>query len=154
MFRIKISVVIFLSLLIAYNFYASFRDSELNTIRRQMNSVSVGERYYGHLNLWYYLARNQQWEEASKIEKTLDPVDIKYFYSIHHPLALKKTVNHLVVKDNKTADDYVELARIQILLGMTAEAKKSLQSARDLDPIRDDISQAIFISSLLSPPLP
>lgn len=154
MFRFKVGVIVFLCLLLAYNLFTLFRKNELNSIRQQMYSLSVGQRYIGRLNLWYYLAKNQQWDEAKKLEASLDPVDIKYFYTLHHPLSLKKTVNQLVIKDNKTADDYVELARIQFLLGMKIEAQKSLQSAQKLDPIRQDISDAIYLSSLLSQPLP
>lgn len=153
MFRFKLVVVVVLLALSAYSLYTIFRSSEINTIRRQMNSLSQGDRYVGRLNFYYYLVQNQQWDMAKTIESSLDPADIAYFYSLYHPTSLKKTVNQLVVKENKTADDYIELARIQFLLGMQAEASKSLQSAKQLDPIRQDIDEAIYRFSLLSQPL-
>jgi len=153
MFRFKLVVTIILFALVAYNLFTVFRPSEINSIRRQMNSLSHGDQYVGRLNYWYYLVQNQQWDQAKTIENTLDPADISYFYSLYHPTSLKKTVNQLVVKENKTSDDYVELARIQFVLGMQAEALKSLESAKQLDPIRQDIDEAIYRFSLLSEPL-
>jgi len=152
MFRFKIGVVIFLSISIIYNLYQLFIPNQLNTIRWQMASLSAGERYVGRLNLWYYFAQNQLWDQAKKLESELNSQDIAYFYSLHHPLSLKKKVNQLVIKDNKTTDDYVELARIQFLLGMNTAGLKSLESAKNLDPIRQDIAQSYFEASSFSSP--
>lgn len=144
MVRFKIAAVSFLAITIIINLYGFYVPKPLFDIKQQIFSLSAGNHYFGLLNLYYYLAENQHWDIASTVEKYLDPADISYFRSQHYPPILKKTLNELTAKSQKTSDDLVELARIQLLLGMKQDANDSLYKAKNLDPVREDISQAYF----------
>lgn len=110
-------------------------------------NFSRGDVYYNRLSQWYKYAQTGDWDKASSLEPQLDPIDLAVFKKKHHPLELKKYVNSLVVKDDKTVDDWMELARIQSILGKTEESLEALAKAHQLDPIRDDISRLYYRST-------
>jgi hypothetical protein len=110
----------------------------------KMPSLSVGDRYYRRLSQWYLFAQKGDWVNAAKLESKLDYTDISAYKTTHDPSELKKYVNNLMVKPNKSVEDWLELSRIQSLLGKTDAAGKSLSQAKALDPIRDDISQMYY----------
>ena len=57
---------------------------------------------------------------------------------------LKKYINELTVKPNKSVEDWLELARIQSILGKFDDAYTSISTAKNLDPVRDDIGQLYY----------
>ena len=109
-----------------------------------MSSFSTGDRYYGRLSLWYYYAKKGDWTGAHLLETKLNPVDIAGYKNSHDPAALKKYINELEVKPNKTAEDWLELAQTQYLLGKKSESVNSVGKAFALDPIRNDISRIYY----------
>ncbi len=112
---------------------------KLNTL-----SLSSGHRYFNRLSLWYFYARKGDWSAAKTLESSLDLADIYSYKSTHEPTELKKYINSLTMKPDKNVEDWLELSRVQYLLGKTDSAGKSLLQAKSLDPIRDDISQMYF----------
>jgi tetratricopeptide (TPR) repeat protein len=143
--NLKLFVIGLLVLLISINVYSViFHPSPILNYQLQMSSISTGDRYYGRLSLWYYYAQKGDWTNAHLLESQLDPVDLAGYKDAHDPIALKKYINNLEVKPNKTAEDWLELAQVQYLLGKTGEAVNSVGRAFALDPIRDDISRIYY----------
>lgn len=118
----------------------------LVSYQRQLYSLSAGTRYFARLQLWYTYARLDDWNNAAKLENRLNPLDIAQYKSDNHPLELKKRLNNLVIKPRKTAEDWLELARIQTKLNYLSDSLNSLSRAKQLDPVRDDIT--LFYSQL------
>lgn len=108
------------------------------------HSFSRGDAYYSLLQKYYALGNTGNWSEADQIAKKLDPADIATYRSVHHPDELKKKINSLVLQPKKTAEDWLELARIQSILGKKDDAFQSITQAHRLDPIRDDITQLYY----------
>ena len=107
-------------------------------------NLSVGDRYINRLNRWYELGLAGKWEEVSKLEKTLDSADIVWFKEKYRPENLKKRLNELTVRPNKSADDWMKMAQVQGGLNDKEGEKLSLKNAHDLDPIRADIEKVYF----------
>lgn len=103
-----------------------------------------GDQYYSRLTKWYKYAQVGDWDKASSLESKLDQADLVVFKKMHHPLELKKYVNALVLKNNKSTEDWLELSRVQAILGKPVESLEALTRAKDLDPIRDDISKLYY----------
>jgi hypothetical protein len=143
--KFKLFVILFLLFLCLFNLYSSlFYPSPVLSYQFQMSSLSAGDRYYGRLSLWYYFAQKGDWTNASLLESQLDPVDITLYKNSHDPSELKKYLNNLEAKPTKTVEDWLELARIQNLLGKKSEAVTSVSKAKTIDPIRDDITRIYY----------
>lgn len=56
----------------------------------------------------------------------------------------KNTSQLLLIKENKTVEDWLELAKIQSSLGQKQEALDSISEAKKMDPIRNDIEKLYF----------
>lgn len=106
--------------------------------------LSTGDRYVAKLNKWYSLALNNKWDEAGKLEKSIDPADVKWFKDKYKAENLKKRLNQLTVKTNKNADDWMEVAQIQSGLGDKDAEKQAIKTAHEMDPIRADIEKVYF----------
>jgi tetratricopeptide (TPR) repeat protein len=110
----------------------------------QKEELSSGKRYYDSLQKWYQLASIGDWTSADKIALKLDPPDIALYRQHNHPEELKKIINSLVVAPKKSVEDWLELARVQSILGKKDDAFTSLSKAYELDPIRDDITSLYY----------
>ncbi len=108
--------------------------------------ISAGERYVARLNRWYGLASLGKWTAANKLEKRLDPADTEWYKNRNKTEDLKKRLNDLTIKSDKTADDWMEMASIQSRLQKTDEARASVKKAHELDPVRSDIEKIYFSS--------
>lgn len=106
--------------------------------------LSKGERYYRNLQKWYLLANNSEWEKAKKLEEKLDNRDIVDFYHNNKEEELKKRLNEIMIRNQKSADDWMEIASIRYKLKQNNEIVDAIQSAYELDPIREDISKIYF----------
>lgn len=143
--KFRFFIIIFLLFLCLFNLYSSlFRPNQVLSYQLQMSSLSPGDRYYGRLSLWYYYAKKGDWVNAHLLESQLDSVDIAAYKNTHDPSQLKKYLNNLLIRSNKTVEDWLEIAQIQNLLGKKSEAVDSVNKARILDPIRDDISRIYY----------
>lgn len=112
----------------------------------QKEGLSTGKRYHDSLSRWYQLAAVGDWDSADKIALKLDPVDIAKFRSLNHPEELKKIINSLVIAPKKSVEDWLELARVQSILGKKEDAFVSISKAYELDPIREDITTLYYKS--------
>jgi hypothetical protein len=140
--RLLIIIVVFV---LTLNIFSVYRQPlPLLQAKLATNSFSRGDQYFGRLTLWYLYAKQGDWANAAKLEKSLDPYDIINYKESHQPSELKKYVNNLVIKPNKTAEDWIELSRVQSILGKADDAKDSLTKAKNIDPIRDDIIQIFY----------
>jgi hypothetical protein len=143
--KLKLFVLFFLVLLVLFNLYSVlFHPNPVLSYQLQISSLSAGDRYYGRLSLWYYYARQGDWTNAHLLESQLDPADISAYKKIHDPSELKKYLNELETKADKTVEDWLELAQVQNLLGKKSEAVTSVSRAFALDPLRDDISRIYY----------
>lgn len=108
---------------------------------------SKGDIYFNKLQTWYSLAAANEWTKADELDKQLDPADTVVYKSTHRPEELKKYINTLTLKKDKTVEDWLELARVQSVLGKVDDAYQSITTAKKLDPIRDDIGQIFYQTS-------
>jgi hypothetical protein len=133
-------VVTFLALIIFNAFWwLRLQSDPLTQARFKTISLSRGERYYGRLWLWHQAALVGDWVLANRLAANLDPLDIKVAQERLNPEYLKKQLNYLVVKANKTTDDWLELARLQYRVGKLEDAKAAIAQAYKLDPLRTDV---------------
>lgn len=143
---IKYIVLFFLIFLLILNTYLLIFKKDLFTVSKiQSASLKQGESYQGYLNLWHFLAQTGDWNNASKLESKLDMADISYFKTAYQPEILKNNLNVLNSKENKSPDDYIELARINSFLGNNKESIENIKTAYQLDPIREDISKLYYL---------
>lgn len=110
-------------------------------------NLSGGDRYVNRLNKWYSLVLDNNWNEANKLEKKLDPADLVWFKDKYKIENLKKQLNKLMVKKDKSADDWMTIAQIQSGINKE-EMKRAIEKAHQLDPIRSDIEKVYFSSFL------
>jgi len=110
----------------------------------QEEELSAGKRYYNSLQKWYQLASIGDWTSADKVALRLDPPDIALYRQNNHPDELKKIINSLVVAPKKSVEDWLELARVQSILGKKDDSFNSLSKAYELDPIRDDVTSLYY----------
>lgn len=107
-------------------------------------SLSVGDRYFQRLQHWYFLAQKGDWPAAAVVATKLDSADIFNYSRFHEPSELQKTIDQIRSKENKTADDWVEIANLEKSIGHKAEASAAATQAHQLDPVRDDITQLYY----------
>lgn len=141
----KILIFLALLLVVTFNVYKSSKDPNptVSLLKTSM-SLSRGDRYFGRLQLWFFYAKKGDWSTASQIEPLLDPSDIRDYKLAHYPPELKKKLNTLAVKTDKSVEDWIELARIQFVVGKPQDALNSIKQARLRDSVRDDIDQIYY----------
>ena len=105
---------------------------------------SQGEKYYRNLQRWYMLANRGDWDKAKKIENKLKSEDIDNFKKENEKEELEKRFQILDSREQKNADDLMEIAVILSKLNEKEGAYKAIESAHNLDPIREDISKIYF----------
>lgn len=88
-----------------------------------------------------------KWSQAASLEKSIDPADILWFKEKYKAENLKKRLNELMIKDNKSADDWMVIAQIQSGINKE-EMKRAIERAHQIDPIRLDIEKIYFSSFL------
>lgn len=139
----KVKVLLTIVFLVS-GYFIFFSPIPLFTYHRLQFSLSAGDRYFGRLQLWYLYARSGDWNQAIALESGLDPADITLYKSANYPPELKKRLNSLTVKTNKTPDDWIELVKIQIYLNKLSEASSSITQGHTLDPIRSDLEKIYY----------
>lgn len=106
--------------------------------------TSWGERYYQNLQRWYMLANKGEWDKANTIENKLKSGDIDNFKKENEKEELEKRLQILESRDQKNADDWMEIAVLLYRLNQKDDAYKAIEKAHNLDPIREDISKIYF----------
>ena len=138
--RIIIPLITVAVIILAVNLYFKSTDP-LMPLRRQLISLSTGERYQGYFGLYRYYLENHDIASARLIEPKLDSNDIRLLQTDYYPELIAKSINELLYKKEKTAEDWVDIARLQSKIGLATDAKLSLKNASRLDPVRDDLEQ-------------
>jgi len=138
-----LTVVLSLLLLINITNLLFFPDP-LFQLKKNLYSLSVGQSYFSRLSLINYFAVSGDWNQAQKLAKDADPADTALIFSTLHPDKLKNRLNQLVYKSNKTADDYVQIAKIYFQLGQSDQTLDNLELARQTDPIRQDLQTLYY----------
>ncbi len=138
-------ICLFLISIINLNIFVLNRRPDIFTkAKKDLFSQNLGDSYSGRLNLWRLLVQNNDWVNAAKLESRLNETEINDYKFNYQPSELQKKVDSLNNKTNKSVEDYVELARIQLLLGQKQNSFESIKKARQLDPVRDDIDRLYY----------
>jgi len=141
----KLFVILLLLSLISLNFYFSQKSPDKYTQAKTNLSSFVGSTsYLGRLDFWHLLVQNGDWTNAATIENKLNQNQVSDYKLAHQPQELQKKIDQLNVEDQKTADDYIELAKSQSLLGENQQAIDSIKKAHQLDPIRPDVDRLFY----------
>ena len=138
-------ICLFLLGIIGLNFFISFNRPNIFTqAKKLLFSLNHGDNYFGRLNLWRLLVQNNDWVNAAKLEPKLNQSEINDYKCNYQPSELQKKADYLNSKNNKSVEDYIELARIQLLLNQKQNSLASIQKARQLDPLRDDVDRLYY----------
>ncbi|MFA7675962.1 MAG: hypothetical protein WCY28_00945 [Candidatus Shapirobacteria bacterium] len=141
----KLFICLFLIFIISVNFFVLSTRSDIFTKhKKDLFSQNLGDSYSGRLNLWRLLVQNNDWINAVKLEPKLNQTEISDYKFNYQPSELQKKVDYLNNKTDKSVEDYIELSRIQLLLGQKQESLQSIKKARQLDPVRDDVDRLYY----------
>ncbi len=141
----KIIILVTLLLLIIFNLYVSLKHPDIYTVSKsELSSLKGSTSYLGRLHLWRLLVQNNDWDNAATLESKLNPDQVKDYKLSYQPQLLLDKLILLSGLDNKTADDYLQLAKIQSILGYSSQAIDSVKKAHQLDPIRSDIERLFY----------
>lgn len=141
----KIFIIFILIFIIGLNFFVLKNNPDIFTKSKiQLFSLNQGDSYSGRLNLWRLLVQNNDWVNATKLESKLNSSEISDYKFNYQPSELQKKVDYLNSKSNKSVEDFIELARVQFLSNQKQNSLASIQKARQLDPIRDDINRLYY----------
>ena len=137
--------IVFLISIIFLNFFVLNKTPDIFTqSKEQLFSLNQGDSYFGRLNLWRLLVQSNDWANAAKLESKLNSSEISDYKFNYQPSELQKKANSLNSKADKSVEDYIELARVQLLLNQKQNSLDSIQKARQLDPIRDDVDRLYY----------
>lgn len=110
----------------------------------KVRPLSAGERYQTDLRKWYRLVDQGNWEKAQKQAEKLKNEDIVSYSQKYEKKELLKQLGELRAKEDKSADDWMEISIILDKLGQYKEAYGAIAEAWNMDPIREDISKIYF----------
>lgn len=143
--KFKLSIIIILFLLVTLNFYSLNTNSDPYTQSKiQLSSLKGSTNYVGRLNFWRLLVQNNDWDNAATLESKLNPNQVENYKLSYQPQQLLAKLSQLTNQEIKNADDYVQLAKVQSLLGQSSQAIESIKKAHQLDPIRSDIDRLFY----------
>lgn len=135
-------ILILISLLVINVYFSKTKPDPLTKLKLQYSSLDGSSKFLGQLNLWYWFANQNDWSNAVKFESNLDQINL--FKSNNQPQQLAQKITELQNKENKDAQDYLLLAKIQSSLGLNQEAVQSVIKAHQIDPIRPDLDQLFY----------
>lgn len=142
---IKIFIIFILVFIISLNFFVLKHKPDIFTqAKKNLFSQNLGDSYSGRLNIWRLLVQNNDWINAARLEPRLNKTEINDYKFNYQPSEIQKKVDFLINKTDKSVEDYVELARNQLLLGEKQNSFESIKKARQLDPVRDDIDRLYY----------
>lgn len=134
-----------LILIVGLNLFTIKYKSDIFTkTKKQLFSLNVGDSYSGRLNFWRLLVQNNDWTNAAKLESDLNATEIKDYKFNYQPSELQKKIDFINNKKEKSVEDYLDLARLQLLLNQKQDSFESIKKARQLDPVRDDIDRLYY----------
>jgi hypothetical protein len=143
--KFKLPIILILTILIVFNFYSSLTSPDKYTQSKIKFSSFIGStNYLGRLDFWHLLVQNGDWDNAASLENKLNQNQVADYKLNHQPEQLQKKIAQSEINDQKNADDYIELAKNQSLLGLNQQAIDSIKKAHQLDPIRSDIDKLFY----------
>jgi hypothetical protein len=143
--KVKIVFLTFLILFLVFNFYSLRNKFDSYTQAKiQLSQIDGSISYLGRLKLWYLLVQNNDWTSASTLESKLNQSQIENYKSTHQPSELQKKLSELMNNSNKTVDNYLEIAQVESILGLSNQAIDSIKKAHQLDPIRSDVDRLFY----------
>ena len=141
----KLSIIFILFSLVVLNLYSLKRTPDLYTqFKIQLSSLRGSTNYLGRLGLWQLLVQNNDWDNAATLESKLNPAQVEKYKLAYLPQQLQIKLSQLNNQETKTTNDYLQLAQIQSILGMSSQAIESIKKAHQLDPIRSDIDRLFY----------
>ncbi len=146
--KLKLLIILLLLSLLAINFYFSQKKPDKYTQSKTNLSSLVGSTsYLGRLDFWHLLVQNGDWNNAATLENKLNPDQVTTYKLNHQPQELQKKIAQIDINNQKTADNYIELAKSQSLLGQNDQAIDSIKKAHQLDPVRPDVDRLFYLVS-------
>ncbi len=146
--KLKLPIILILTLLIGLNFYFSQKSPDKYTQAKIKFSSLIGSTsYLGRLDFWRLLVQNGDWNNAIILEDKLNQNQVADYKLNHQPQELQKKIAQAETNNQKNADDYIQLAKNQSLLGLNQQAVDSIKKAHQLDPIRSDIDKLFYLVS-------
>jgi len=146
--KLKLPIILILIFIISLNFYFISNSPDKYTQSKSRLSSLVGSTsYLGRLDFWYLLVQNGDWSNAATLEDKLNFDQITNYKLSYLPQEIQKRIDNLDINNQKTADDYIELAKSQSLLGLSDQAIDSIKKAHQLDPIRPDVDRLFYLIS-------
>jgi hypothetical protein len=143
--KAKIVFLVILIIFLGFNFYyLQNKNDPFTQAKIQLSQLDGSSSYLGRLNLWSLLVQNNDWVAASSLESKLNQDQIKNYKLTHQPSELQKKLAELNDNSPKTVDDYLEIARVQSILGLSTQALDSIKKAHQLDPIRSDVDRLFY----------
>jgi len=146
--KAKIIVVLILISILGANFYFfKFQPDAFTQAKIQLSQLNGSVSYLGRLHLWHLLVQNNDWQNAATLESKLNQDQVKNYKLAYQPQELQKRLSDLQNNPQKSTDDYIEIARIQSILGLSNQAIDSIKKAHQLDPIRSDVDRLFYQTS-------
>ena len=143
--KLKLPIIILLLYLLTLNFYFSQRYRDKYTQAKiSFSSFTGSTSYLGRLNFWRLLVQNGDWNNAFLLEDKLNQDQVAVYKLNHQPQQLQKKIAQSETNNQKNTDDYIQLAKNQLLLGLNQQAVDSIKKAHQLDPIRSDIDKLFY----------
>ena len=143
--KFKVSIILILFFVVILNIYSLKTNPDLYTrFKIQLSNIKGSTNYLGRLGLWQSLVQSNDWDNATTLESKLNPTQVEKYKLSYLPQQLQIKLSQLNNQKTKTADDYLQLAQIQSLLGQSTQAIESIKKAHQLDPIRPDIDRLFY----------
>ncbi len=143
--KFKLIILVTLLFLISLNIYSLKKYSDIYTQSKiQLSNLKGSVSYLGRLELWQLLVQNNDWDNAASLESKLNPEQVDNYKLSYMPQQLQIKLSQLNNQEIKTSNDYLQLAQIQSILGMSSQAIESIKKAHQLDPIRSDIDRLFY----------
>ena len=106
--------------------------------------LSVGNKYYKNLVNFNNAVLEKNWDEARHLERILDKKLVKSIKESNYPEYLEIKIQRILSQNIQTIDTTLEVAKLYSRLGDKENTKLYLEKARSIDPIRQDIKQALL----------
>jgi len=110
----------------------------------QTSKIDGNTSYFGKFKLWQTLVQRNDWANASVLEPDLNQKQVQDYKLANQPEELQKMIDELNKKTSPTADDFLEIARIQSILGFPEKSIDAIKKAHQLDPIRPDVDKLFY----------
>lgn len=140
---LKIIILSILISILAINLYSiSYKPDTLTQHKTDFFKINGQSNFIGQLNLWYFFASRNDWQNAAKFEPNLNQTEV--FKRNNQSDKLKQRISELQSKKGKDAQDYLKLAKFQSAIGLNTQASESIKQAHQIDPIRSDLDRLFY----------